>query len=118
MKRMTIRIKNLRLRAIVGIFEWERHNPQDVMLNVALEFDATAAAASDAIEDTVDYKALKKMIIQEVESSNYQLVEALACHVLDVIMQEPKVLRATVEIDKPHALRFADSVSVSLTAER
>jgi D-erythro-7,8-dihydroneopterin triphosphate epimerase len=118
MKRMTIHIKNLRLRAIVGIFEWERHNPQDVIVNLRLEFDATEAAVSDAIEDTVDYKALKKRIIQEVEGSNFQLVEKLACHVLDMVMENDKVLKATVEIDKPHALRFADSVSVSLSAER
>ncbi|MFP4356580.1 MAG: dihydroneopterin aldolase [Phycisphaerae bacterium] len=118
MKRMTIRIKNLRLRAIVGIFDWERTNPQDVLVNIAMDFDATAAARSDDIDDTVDYKAVKKKIIQHVESSNYQLVEKLASTVLDLVMEDQKVLSATVEIDKPHALRFADSVSVSLTATR
>ena len=118
MRRMQIHIKNLRLRAIVGIFEWERNHPQDVIFNVYIDFDATDCIRSDSIDDTVDYKALKKRIIQEVEKSQFFLVEKLAAHVLDLIMQEQRVVEASVEIDKPHALRFADSVSVRLSAAR
>jgi D-erythro-7,8-dihydroneopterin triphosphate epimerase len=115
MKRMQIHIKNLRLRAIVGIFEWERNHPQDVILNVYLDFDATDCIAHDSIDDTVDYKALKKQIIQEVQKSEFYLVEKLAAHVLELVMARERVLEATVEIDKPHALRFADSVSVRIS---
>jgi D-erythro-7,8-dihydroneopterin triphosphate epimerase len=115
---MQIHIKNLRLRAIVGIFEWERNHPQDVILNVRVDFDATDCIESDSIDDTVDYKALKKRIIQEVEKSEFYLVEKLTAHVLDLVMQDSKVVEASVEIDKPHALRFADSVSVRLCARR
>jgi FolB domain-containing protein len=110
---MIIRIKNLRLRAIVGINPWEREQAQEVVLNVELEFDGAKAAASDRIEDTVDYKRLKRQIMREVEASQYFLIEKLAARVLEIIRAEPLVTRATVEIDKPSALRFADSVSVS-----
>ncbi len=110
---MIIRIKNLRLRAIVGINPWEREQTQEVVLNVELEFDGAKAAASDRIEDTVDYKRLKRQIMQEVEASQYFLIEKLAARVLEIVRAESLVTRATVEIDKPSALRFADSVSVS-----
>ena len=115
---MLIRIKNLRLRTIIGINDWERRDRQDVVINVEIEFDGARAARSDAISDTVDYKAITKRIISEVESAEFFLLERLASRVLEVVMQDTKVERATVEVDKPHALRFADSVSVVCTATR
>lgn len=115
---MIIRIKNLRVNTIIGIQDWERQGEQEVVVNLALEFDGSAAAASDDIADAVDYKALKWRIIESVRQSRFFLLERLAQHVLDVVMAEPKVLSATVEVDKPHALRFADSVSVTASARR
>ncbi len=115
---MTVHIKNLRLRAIIGVNDWERDHPQDVTVNVKMEFDATKAAASDDLNDTIDYQAAKHRIMDEVENSNYFLIERLAAKILDVVMADPKVLRATVEVDKPHALRFAESVSVTCSAQR
>ncbi|MBD3288049.1 dihydroneopterin aldolase [candidate division KSB1 bacterium] len=115
---MIVRIKNLRLRTIIGIFDWERENKQDVVLNIEYEFDGTKAANSDDIEDTVDYKTLTKRIISEVEASQFYLLEKLANHVLEIIMDNEKVQRAFVEIDKPQALRFADSVSIGISAKK
>lgn len=115
---MRIRIKNLRLRAIIGIYEWERKNKQEVVVNVEFEFDGEKAANSDAIEDSVDYKTLTKKIISEVEGSSFQLLEALSSHILGIVMDDARVKRATVEVDKPGALRFAKSVSVVASSER
>lgn len=115
---MKIRIKNLRLRTVVGIYAWERKEAQDVIINIDLEFDGSRAAETDNIKDTVDYKSLKKHIIKEVEASRFQLLEKLAGHILDIVMSDQKVYRAHVEVDKPNALRFADSVSVECSAER
>ncbi len=115
---MMIRIKNLRLRTVIGIFDWERKTRQEVIVNVTLEFDGSKAAQSDRIEDSVDYKSLTKRIIAEVEQSSFQLIEALANHVLGLVMSDERVRRAEIEIDKPGALRFAESVSVSCSAER
>lgn len=114
---MKIRIKNLRLRTIVGVNDWERDHSQDVIVNVELEFDGSKAVQSDNLEDTVNYKALKKRIIQEVESSKFFLVEKLAHHILEIVMDHPKVQHAQVEVDKPHALRYADSVSVICSSD-
>jgi D-erythro-7,8-dihydroneopterin triphosphate epimerase len=115
---MTIRIKNLRVKTIVGVQEWERSQQQEVVLNLAIDFDAAAAASSDDLADTLDYKALKRRIIEHVEQSRCQLLERLAQEVLGIVMSDPKTVAAQVEIDKPHALRFADSVSVTARATR
>lgn len=115
---MIIRIKNLRLRTIIGINDWERKDLQDVVINIEIEYEGTKAADSDRVEDGVNYRAITKRVIRAVEESKFQLLDALADHVLGIVMDEKNVRKATVEIDKPHALRFADSVSVSCSAER
>ena len=110
-----IKIKNLKLRAIVGIQDWEREKKQDILLNISFEYDSSEAELSDDISDTVDYKAMKQKIIALVEKSNYNLLEKLAAEVLKICLDTPGVTKASVEIDKPHALRFADSVSVTVS---
>lgn len=114
----TIRITNLRLRAIIGANDWEREHKQDVIINIKLKFDASASIASDNLSDTVDYKTITKKIIQAVEQSEFFLIEKLADVVADIAMENPAVHKAKVRIDKPHALRFADSVSLEIKKER
>jgi FolB domain-containing protein len=115
---MLIRIKNLALKAIVGVNAWEQLKPQKVVINVEIEFDGEKAGETDSFEDTVDYKKIKKRILRIVEESRCRLLEALARRISDAILEEPRVLKATVEVDKPKALRFAESVSVVCSAER
>jgi D-erythro-7,8-dihydroneopterin triphosphate epimerase len=115
---MLIQIKNLRLRTVVGVYSWERKELQDIIINVSIEFDGSKASCSDNIKETIDYKTMKKEIVSAVESSSFQLLESLSNHILELIMRNTLVNRACVEIDKPHALRFADSVSVRSCAER
>ena len=115
---MTIRIKNLRLRTVVGIKDWERTSPQDVIINVTIDFDGGKVIQSDHIQDTVDYKNVKRRIMGLVEKSDFFLLEKLAYHVLETVMQDKMIRSATVEVDKSHALRFADSVSVSCAGTR
>lgn len=115
---MTIKIKNLRLQTIIGVFDWEREDKQDVIINAQIDFDGRAAADSDDIKQTLDYKTLTKKITATVESSQFFLVEKLANTILQVIMDHPLVEHATVEVDKPQALRFSDSVSVTWSADK
>ncbi len=115
---MIINIDNLRLRTIVGIFEWEQKIKQDIIINLEIEFDGSKAIENDDIEHTVDYKTLTKEIIEKVESTKFQLIEKIAGDVTNIIMRNRKVLRSKVRIDKPGALRFADSVSVTHTEHR
>ena len=114
----TIRISDLRLRTIIGANDWERDNLQDIIINVSIDYDARKASLSDKLNDTVDYKTITKNIIKEVESSRYFLLEKLCHKILQIVFKNQKVKKVTVRVDKPLALRFADSVSVELTEKR
>lgn len=111
---MIIRIKNLRLRAIVGVNPWERTDPQAVIINLEVEFDGQEAEHSDNLEDTIDYRTISKKVIELVEKSQYQLIETLAGNVLRTVMEDKRIWRARVEVDKPNAVKSADSTSVEL----
>jgi D-erythro-7,8-dihydroneopterin triphosphate epimerase len=113
-----IRITDLGLRTIIGLYDWERTTKQDVIINAEIYFDASKAVKSDKVDDTVDYKTINKKIIKHVEESQYFLIEKMAGEILKIIMEEPKVDAAKVRVDKPGALRFAKSVSIELEAKR
>jgi len=109
-----IEIKDLLLRGIVGINEWEREKPQDILLNLTLFADLGAAGASDRIEDTINYRTLTKQVIEHVEGSARFTVEALAADVARICLADPRVRRVRVRVEKPGALRFARSVGVEI----
>ncbi len=114
----TIRIKNLRLRTYIGIKEEEIKNRQDVVINAVIRYRADKAVAFNHIEQALNYRTITKEVIAHVEENRFLLLERMTREVLDLIMGHEQVLTAQVEIDKPHALRFADSVSVTLSATR
>ena len=115
---MLIRIKNLALKTVVGVNAWERQEAQEVVINIEIEFDGDRAAETDALEETIDYKKIKQKILAYVESSRCLLLESLARRVMNILLEDSRVLRAAVEVDKPKALRFADSVSVVCSSDR
>lgn len=108
----------MRLRTIIGTNDWERTTKQEVVINITLEHSASKAISGDNLKETVDYRTLTKKIIKEVTGSHFLLLEKLTDFVLKIIMEDPRVKNAIVRIDKPHALRFARSVSVELSAKR
>ncbi|ABK42855.1 dihydroneopterin aldolase [Magnetococcus marinus MC-1] len=109
-----IHIKDLLLRCIIGILEWERTTLQDVVINCTLHVDLRSAGLSDDIADTVNYKALNKNIIQLVEGSAFFLVEAMAEAIAELCLQDRRVKQCEVTVEKPGALRFARSVGVTV----
>lgn len=113
-----IYIRDLLLRCVLGVYPEERTQRQDVVVNITLHADLSAACVSDRIEDTVDYKATKKRIIAMVEASSYFLVERLAERIAEVCLEDPRVVQADVTVDKPGALRFARSVAVGISRSR
>ncbi|NVJ50402.1 MAG: dihydroneopterin aldolase [Gammaproteobacteria bacterium] len=113
-----IHIKDLRLRTFIGFNPEELEKQQDIVINAEIEFDASKPCISDDERETLDYKVITKAMIAHVEQGRFRLIEKLCADLLDIIMGEPSVLRATISVDKPHALRFSDSVAVSLTAVR
>jgi D-erythro-7,8-dihydroneopterin triphosphate epimerase len=107
-----IRVDNLRLRTILGINPDERVNKQDILINFSMEVDIGPAAETDDVANTVDYKTMTKAVIEHVERSDYFLVETMVERLLDILMSDDRVTKASVRVDKPTALRFADSVSI------
>jgi D-erythro-7,8-dihydroneopterin triphosphate epimerase len=109
-----INISNLRLRTYIGFNPEERAKQQDVVINIEIHYPAEKACLSDRVENALDYKTITKRIIQHVEEGRFLLLEKLVSDVLDICCEHEWVQYAKVTIDKPHALRFADSVSLSL----
>ena len=111
-------ISDLAARCIIGTNDDERREKQDVIINLTIAADLRAAAASDRIEDALDYRALKKEILALVDSSQYFLIEALAETIARLCFSRPQAQAVTVRVDKPSALRFARSVAVEIMRER
>ncbi|TVP60058.1 MAG: dihydroneopterin triphosphate 2'-epimerase [Halomonadaceae bacterium] len=113
-----IRIKDLRLRTYVGIKEEEINNRQDVIINIVLHYDADAAIRLNEIDTALNYRTITKNVIAHVENGRFALLERMTHEVLAIAMEPAAVIKAQVEIDKPFALRYSDSVSISLQGQR
>ncbi|CAI8736964.1 dihydroneopterin triphosphate 2'-epimerase [Pseudomonas chlororaphis] len=113
-----IRVKDLCLRTFIGINEDEILNKQDVLINLTILYAAQEAVRDNDIDHALNYRTITKAIIAHVEGNRFALLERLTQEILNLIMANESVLYAEVEVDKPHALRFAESVSITLAASR
>lgn len=114
-----IRVKNLLIRTYIGFNPEELVNKQDVIISLEIEADIPdSAMKADEPLDIFDYKTITKKIIAFVQDGRFKLLEVLTKSILDLIMEDKKVKWAKVEVDKPHALRFAESVSLEMEAFR
>ncbi len=110
---MKIRVKNLLLRTYIGFNPDELEKKQDVLINFEIETDIPGRAmASDEPLDIADYRIITKKVIKMVEEGRFKLLEVLTVKILDLLIKENRVKYARVEVDKPGALRFAESVSL------
>ncbi|MFC1452650.1 dihydroneopterin aldolase [Verrucomicrobiota bacterium] len=113
-----IHIHDLLLRCVIGVYEQERREKQDVNINITLCADLSEAGRTDSIEDTVDYRAIKKKVIAMVEQSSFFLVERLADRIAAICLEDRRVERVAVSVAKPGALRFARTVDVEIVRGR
>src|SRR5688572_30415950 len=111
-------IRDLLVRGVIGIHDWERKTRQDVLVNLTVFCDTRAAAASDSIVDAVDYRALSKRVIEHVEKGSPKLVERLAEEIAGLCLEVPAAERVRVRVEKPGAVRFAASVGVEIERAR
>jgi FolB domain-containing protein len=111
-------ISDLAARCVIGVDEDERKDKQDVVINLTLFTDISAAARSDRLEDAVDYRALRTDVVEMVERSQFYLLETLAEAIAGVCLKNRRVESVCVRVDKPGALRFARSVAVEIERER
>ena len=109
---MIIKIKNLRVQTIIGIFDWEKEQPRDLFITLEIEFDGTKAAKTDSIDDTPNYDTISKMLTHETEISRFGLIEKLAVHLLYKVMTDERISYAKIEISKPGAIADAETVCV------
>jgi FolB domain-containing protein len=107
-------IKDLVARGIIGINDWEREKAQEIRINIALYADLSKAGESDDLRDSVDYRAIAKKALARAETAKRLTVEALASDIAKLCLEDPKVQRARVRIEKPGAVRFAGSVGVEI----
>jgi len=105
-------ITALAAEAVIGIYDWEREVKQRLEIDLEIWMDLRAAASSDGIEDTLNYKSVAKRVLAFVEASRYRLVEALAGEIARIVLEEFKVARVRVTVHKPGAIRHSRDVGV------
>ncbi|MDA0901866.1 MAG: dihydroneopterin aldolase [Proteobacteria bacterium] len=110
---MIIKIKNLRLKTILGIYEWEQKAPRDIVINAIIHTDNNASMLSDDIEDTIDYDNIVNAIKELVTKNKFGLIEKMVGDVMDLIMQDQRINRCELEIDKIGAVENVDSFSIT-----
>ncbi len=113
-----IYIRDLSIRCIIGVNQDERIEKQDVIINVILFIDTRKAGQTDDLEDSVDYKKVKKTILSLVENSDFLLIERLAEEIAKVCLDDSKVQKVNVTVDKLGALRYTRSVAVEIVRTR
>jgi FolB domain-containing protein len=111
-------IKNLLARGIIGVNDWERKRPQNILINITLLTDTRQAAQTDNLEDCVNYSTMSKKVLAHAESINRLTVEALANDLAKICLQEQGVQSVIVRVEKPGAVRFAESVGVEIERSR
>lgn len=108
----------LSAEAIIGIYDWEREVRQHVEIDLEMWMDLTAAAASDSIDDTLNYKAVAKRVLAFVPESRFRLVEALAGEIARILLAEFPIERVRVTVHKPGAVRHSRDVGVIIERSR
>ena len=111
-------IQNMHIRGILGIHDWERVTPREIVISLTLFTDTRKAAASDDIADCVDYSATAKKIRAHAESAARMTVEALANDIARLCLEDPQVKKVSVRVEKPGAVAECASVGVELERAR
>jgi len=111
-------IKDLMVRGIIGINEWERKELQDILINITMFTTLHEIEERDDVEYTVNYRSVAKKVIAHTESAARFTVETLAFDIAKLCFEDPRVLKACVRVEKPGAVRFAQSVGVEITRSR
>ncbi len=111
-------IKDLVARGIIGVQEWEREKPQEIVLNFTLFTSLKKVGVSDCIDDTVNYRTIAKLALAHAETAARKTVEALAQDLARICLNQPGVDKVIVRVEKPGAIRFSKSVGVEIERSR
>lgn len=105
-------LEQVKVQTKLGVPEWERMTPQTIMLDIEIGYDLTNACKSDAIADTIDYGAVVNRIRETLTEHSFQLVEALAEHICQLILKEFGALSVKVKVAKPNVLAGLKALGV------
>jgi len=105
-------IRELEIETIIGIYDWEREQKQVVSLDLEMGTDISAAARSEDIENTLDYKAVAKRLIEFIEGSEFFLVETMAERIAEIVLEEFSVPWLKLRVGKPGAVTASKDVGV------
>lgn len=111
-------LHDLRVETIVGIWDWERKIRQTVSIDLEMAADVAKAAATDSIEDALNYKLVAKRVQQLVSESSFGLVETLAERIAEIVLSEFDTPWVEVRVNKPGAIRGARDVGVRIRREK
>jgi len=111
-------IKDLLVRGVIGVNDWERKRAQDILINIIVFSDTTKAGETDDIQYCIDYSKLAKKLQAHAESVARLTVEALANDLAKLCLEIDGVRKVIVRVEKPGAVRFAKSVGVEIERKR
>ncbi len=111
-------IKDLLAHGIIGVNDWERLAPQDILINIVMFADLKAAGESDALGDSVDYQAVADKVRAHAETACRLTVEALAADLAKLCLEQTSVQKVRVRVEKPGAVRSSKSVGVEIEREK
>ncbi len=105
-------IKDLRINALIGIYEWERRIRQPIRIDLEMGWDNRIPAQSDSIEHTLNYKSVAKLVCAYVEKSEFQLVETLSENIASLLLKEFNLPWVKITLGKPGAVTGSKEVGV------
>jgi len=107
-------LTDLRIDTVIGIWDWEKRNPQTILINLEMQTDTKTASQSDSIEDVLDYKAVSKRVKQFIQESQFNLIETLAENVAKIILEEFDIQWLKLSISKPFAIRGSKNIGICI----
>lgn len=111
-------IEGLELKAVIGVHDWERAFAQRLAVDVVMNVDTAPAAASDALDDALDYASVSTQLREIAAQSEFALIETLAAKLAEAVLAMPAVEQVTVSLWKPGAVPAARNVGVRITRQR
>jgi 7,8-dihydroneopterin aldolase/epimerase/oxygenase len=111
-------LRELKAEAIIGIYDWERRVRQTISVDLEIPGDVRRAAASDRIEDTLNYKLVAKQVLAFIEASEYHLIETLVEEIAQLVLREFALEWVKVSLSKPGAIRGSRDVGVTIERSR
>jgi FolB domain-containing protein len=115
---MLLKIKNLKLKTIVGVYEWEKNTPREIIVNAEIKTNHDKSCESDNLADAIDYDSMSNKIKNFLTQNRFKLIEKMTNELIKEIMKDQRITKCRLEIDKAGAVDFVESFSVTLEETR